>query len=194
MFYQQCIRLFKDIFLEEKIFSEIKLERKDLTDHYHQDLPYCFLDRISVASHYRESKKIIERYKYESDREYRERLVDFYLHIAGIEFADESTKKNWCIVPVPMHWSRYILRGFDHIGLLATLLSEKIGIPYQTILKTRYRPRQSRLNRTSRLANKTNAFRLLNGLAPIPEYIILIDDVISSGSTANACAEVLKQA
>lgn len=78
--------------------------------------------------------------------------------------------------------------------LIAEILSEELGIPYQNILSTAYRPRQSNLKRISRLANKTNAFRIRNGFSEIPGNIIFIDDVISSGSTANHCAEVLKKA
>lgn len=74
------------------------------------------------------------------------------------------------------------------------MISNNTDISVQRILETRYRPRQSQLNRTSRLANKKNAFRIKNGITSIPKKVILLDDVISSGSTANACAQVLKEA
>ena len=167
---------------------------KNLTEHYKIDLGKCFLDEVWVASEYRYTKKIIEKYKYQSDHEYLDTLVQYYLQIFEHHRADFSMNENWCIVPAPMHWSRYFIRGFDHMHLIAKRLSEELDIPYQNILSTAYRPRQSNLKRTSRLANKRNAFRIRNGFSTIPENIIFIDDVISSGSTANASAEVLKKA
>jgi predicted amidophosphoribosyltransferase len=77
--------------------------------------------------------------------------------------------------------------------MLARRLAQMTGLPIKNILKTAYRPHQSRLNRISRLANKTNAFTIKNTISPLPKNIILLDDVISSGSTANACAEVLSR-
>jgi ComF family protein len=117
-----------------------------------------------------------------------EHFHEIYRHTRSIYGDDE-----WYIVPVPMHWSRYSMRGFDHMQLIASSLSKLTEYPTLQLLTTAYRPRQTRLTREVRLANKKNAFKIRSGFKKIPENVILIDDVISSGSTANSCAQILKE-
>ncbi len=183
------------IFIEDDASWEVIREvPKNLTLHYQNDLSHLFLDEVWVASEYKVSKKSIEKYKYQSDREYLDTLVVYFQEIFQKNPEIAIHPESWRIVPVPMHWSRYMIRGFDHMELIAERLSKDLNIAILQPLRTRYRPRQSQMKRSSRLANKSNAFTLRNGFAHIPENIILIDDVISSWSTANACAEVLKNA
>ena len=183
------------IFVEEDASRDmVHSAPKDLTHHYRDDLPNLFLDEVWVATEYKISKFSIEKYKYQSDREYLENLVALYLELYKENRDILSKKESWSIVPVPMHWSRYMIRGFDHMRLIALELSEKLDIQTISPLRTNYRPRQSTMKRASRLANKKNAFTIQSGFSTLPDNIILIDDVISSGSTANACAEVLKKA
>ncbi len=165
---------------------------QELGNHYKNELNHFHLDQIWVASEYRYTKDIIERFKYHSEREHAQWLSEYLVSIAGQCDNVLNDDKEWIIVPVPMHWSRYLIRGFDHISLLSKFVSESIWIPSQKVLSTSFRFRQSKLSRMSRLANKINAFRIHDDSSIIWKNIILIDDVISSGSTANACAEVLK--
>ncbi len=69
-------------------------------------------------------------------------------------------------------------------------------LPIQNLLSVRFFNfafRQSHLSRKKRLANKVNHFRIKSH-QKIPEKVFLFDDVISTGSTANECARVLKSA
>ena len=90
-----------------------------------------------------------------------------------------------------MHWTRYLLRGFDHTGLLAKKLSHRLHLPFFPCLKTAFRRRQTSLIREKRIANKKNSFSVKKGYT-VPSHIILIDDVVSSGATLNEAARVLK--
>ena len=189
------LSIIASIFMEEDASRDmIYSTPKNLTHHYRNDLPQLFLDEVWVATEYKTSKISIEKYKYQSDREYLEYLVRLYLELYQERGEIFSHRESWSIVPVPMHWSRYLIRGFDHMRLIALELSQKIDIQTIFPLRTAYRPRQSMMKRASRLANKKNAFTIQHGFSTLPENIILIDDVISSGSTANACAEILKKA
>lgn len=150
------------------------------------------LDSIYSASHYSDTKSLIESYKYFSQRE---KLIPLAQYLSEIYRQTQSLygEEEWYIVPVPMHWSRYSIRGFDHMELIAREVSKSTHIPYISLLSTRYRPRQTQFSREVRLANKKNAFKIRSGFNTVPENIILIDDIISSGSTVNACAQVLKE-
>ena len=103
------------------------------------------------------------------------------------------SEENSSLVPIPMHWSRYILRGFDHTGYIAKYVSEETGIPYKKLLSTKWTRPQSKLTREKRLENKKNTFRMRDH-AVLPDTVILLDDVISTGSTANEAAKILKEA
>lgn len=91
-----------------------------------------------------------------------------------------------------MHWSRYLLRGFDHTDIIVKKLAKITGLPYQNLLSTKWSRHQSKLSREKRLENKKNRFTMKHHV-PVPEVVILFDDIISTGSTANECAKILKQ-
>lgn len=93
-----------------------------------------------------------------------------------------------------MHWSRYLIRGFDHVAILGEQLAKHEHIPFQKLLRAKYTKRQSKLQKSERVRNREHAFVLAPNTKKIPETVILIDDVISTGSTANACARILKKA
>lgn len=96
-----------------------------------------------------------------------------------------------CLVPVPMHISRQRKRGYNQTEVLAKSLSEKTGIPCLNALKrVKNTPQQALSSDYQRRKNMKGAFALATDIAGMS--IILIDDVITSGATANACAAVLR--
>lgn len=98
------------------------------------------------------------------------------------------------IVPVPLHPARLYERGFNQAEILARVLSENIGIPVETkvVKRVRRTKQQAKLNRNKRLKNLQNAFVVKGDVRG--KNILLIDDVITTGSTICACAEALKAA
>jgi ComF family protein len=98
------------------------------------------------------------------------------------------------IVPVPLHKSKRRLRGYNQSELLANELSKRENIPCDTSLLSRIRKTgtQTKLSQKQREKNVNGAFlaspeaRGLN--------ILLIDDVITTGSTLRECAKALKKA
>ncbi len=133
----------------------------------------------------------ITRFKYDSRREYLSELSEALFVAKKTSFLF-SLYDDWVIVPVPMHWSRYIFRGFNHTKLLSKTFAKNLSLPLKNILVSLYRKKQSQLGRKMRLENKKNSFRIRNPKEETPKHIILIDDVISSGATASECARTLK--
>ena len=187
----KIIRIIHDIFLEKRENTSSTFNPSELTEHYKKERWSHHLDAIYIATTYAEIEEELTRYKYHSEREYVDLFVDLLAKLVDLhpDIADGQTT----IVPVPMHWSRYILRGFDHTSLIVRRLSKKTGLPYQKLLSTKWTRHQSKLSREKRLENKKNTFRIRYH-QNIPESVILFDDVISSGSTADECARVLKDA
>jgi ComF family protein len=96
------------------------------------------------------------------------------------------------IVPVPLYWRRWLQRGFNQAELLARGLARTTGIPVVGALR-RVQPTsvQAGLSRSARRRNVSAAFR---SRSVTGQRILLIDDVMTTGSTAASCALALKRA
>lgn len=96
------------------------------------------------------------------------------------------------LCPVPLHWSRRYHRGFNQSELLARELSHRTGIPVCPLL-SRVRPTgfQSHRTRAERLISVQNAFTCRG--RHVPSFVVLIDDLATTGATLDACARVLKE-
>jgi ComF family protein len=97
------------------------------------------------------------------------------------------------VTPVPLHWRRQWQRGFNQSELLARTIARRCGVPVIHALK-RVRPTvaQAGLSNTGRRRNVAAAFRPRRAVEG--KRILLIDDVMTTGSTAAACALALKRA
>ncbi len=100
-----------------------------------------------------------------------------------------------CIVPVPMHPSKQRIRGFNQAELLAEALGKEINVPVRLLLIKQKKTRdQKSLSRSQRKKNVKDAFAVDETElgAHIPESVLLLDDVTTTGSTLTACAKALK--
>jgi competence protein ComFC len=98
------------------------------------------------------------------------------------------------IVPVPLHPARQRERGFNQASLIAELLSARISIPCKLLLeRIRYTTTQTALDRAERMENLHNAFRLRKNADVRGLRVLLIDDVLTTGSTLSECARTLKR-
>jgi ComF family protein len=99
------------------------------------------------------------------------------------------------IIPVPLHPARERQRGFNQAGLLAELLSAHMSIQARPALKRiRYTTTQTAFDRAERMENLHGAFRLRKNADVRDLHVLLIDDVLTTGSTLSECARVLKEA
>jgi ComF family protein len=99
------------------------------------------------------------------------------------------------IVPVPLHPARQRERGFNQASLLADSLSTETSLPSRPVLeRIRYTTTQTALDRSERMENLHNAFRLRKNANVRGLRVLLIDDVLTTGSTLSECARVLKRA
>ena len=102
------------------------------------------------------------------------------------------------LVPVPLHWRRYKRRQFnqsEEIALSITQLRPELKT-INALKRNRYTETQTRLSRSMRLKNLKGAFSVNKRQQQeiTDQHIILVDDVFTTGSTANECSKTLLQA
>jgi len=135
----------------------------------------------------------IHRYKYR-----RERWFEPFLARLLVDAALRSLDVGqWdCLVPVPLHPSKERRREFNQAVRLARQLSRFTGLRVQEQwLERRARTEtQTHLSRHRRAENVRDAFDLRTGSKPGRCRVILVDDVLTTGSTASECARVLREA
>lgn len=95
------------------------------------------------------------------------------------------------LVPVPLHVHRQRERGYNQAGLLAEHLGRASGLPVASSLaRPRETSRQHRLDRSARLRNLVAAFELAT--PDPPQVVIVVDDILTTSATMEACASVLR--
>jgi ComF family protein len=151
---------------------------------------FAFLCAVTVTRCQRAVRDVIHRLKYNREmwlarvlaEIQREGFSDPRLH--GIAFD--------AMVPVPLHPRRLRERHFNQAVILAGHLSKASKIPVREFLRrTRYTGTQTRLSRKARRQNLRDAFSLRQNADVTNLDLLLVDDVLTTGSTLDACAAIL---
>ena len=151
-------------------------------------------DRARAVLRYDEaSRDLVLAFKH-ADRTDGAPAYGRWLARAGAELLPDAD----VIAAVPLHWSRLFARRYNQAALLALALGREAGLPAVPDLLARARrtPSQGRLSAAARERNVAGAFtvrpRHRAGLAG--RRVLLVDDVLTTGATAEACARVLRRA
>ena len=126
--------------------------------------------------------------KYHNKREY----LDFYARAAALRFEKQFRQAGiQVIVPVPVHASRLKTRGFNQAVVLAEKLSAELGIPWEELLiRVKKTDPQKSLGSAERLKNLRGAFEAEQEAGKW-ERVLLVDDIYTTGSTAEICSRAL---
>jgi ComF family protein len=100
------------------------------------------------------------------------------------------------VVPVPLHRQRERERGYNQADLVARPLARRLGLPYRAVLLVRTRPRPDKqvLSLSERWESVRGAFATRPGSQVDNLRVLLVDDVMTTGATLDACARALREA
>jgi len=135
-------------------------------------------------------QKLLHELKYRGNRKagtYLGQLLGYELKHTFFSCCD-------LLVPVPLHRRRLRQRGYNQSEIIARGASQIMGIPVMTnlLMRTRHHKSQTSMSRYERFENVSGNFRLMPGHPDMTgKKILLIDDVVTTGATLEACSELL---
>ena len=131
---------------------------------------------------------LISRFKYHGDLASGALLGELALTSFKPDFIDG-------LLPVPMHWRRRLQRGYNQTELLATQWGAALNIPVLRPLKRVVAtPTQQGLSAHARRRNLQGAFTLVKPKQVRGKRLVIVDDVLTTGATANSLAAILRRA
>ncbi|RJQ37525.1 ComF family protein [Candidatus Parcubacteria bacterium] len=160
--------------------------------------PSCYkqwrIQRFIAPFAYRDplARTLIHSFKYDRVQDLAPLLADEVMRwLARYHI---SLPKDAVFVPIPLHPNRERERGFNQAELFGRALSRASGIPLRPLLRrTRGTPPQSSLeSHAARQANVADAFGIGDPRVSVPQKIILLDDVATSGATLREAARTLR--
>jgi len=101
-----------------------------------------------------------------------------------------------CIVPVPLHTRRLLARGYNQAAYIAEGIASRMGVPVEDRAVSRLRNNPSQTTRSSagRWENVRDLFAVARAGALAGRHVLLVDDVVTTGSTLLSCTEALLRA
>ncbi len=151
------------------------------------DAPICkawvVSERVTVL------KRVIDAYKFEYVKAAAHALVDL------LDATLPLLSANTVIVPIPTVSSHVRQRGYDHLEILARILAIRRGLPIAQLLTRSSVKTQHRLNKAERQQEASTAFHIAKSVSITPNTpLLILDDIITTGSTIRSAAQVLSEA
>jgi ComF family protein len=147
----------------------------------------CFSQVLSLWQFSPEAQTIIHYLKYRSFRNLANKIGKAMAHqITTLNLPEE----NVVLIPVPLHSTRIRERGFNQSYLLCQALATETAFALENfaLKRVRYTSSQTKLSAAERQKNVKNAFVVIDKKKVVNKTIVLVDDVITTGATMNACA------
>ena len=136
---------------------------------------------------------LLNRFKHSGKLACGHWLAQHLANTIGEHYQTEHMLLPDCVLPVPLHWRRLRNRGFDQGLEIGKVLARRLNISLSTALRRqRHTDSQQALSREQRQHNLAGAFALRKQLAA--RRIALVDDVLTTGSTANEISALLQTA
>ena len=152
------------------------------------------LPHLFSAVRYREPiVTAIHRFKYRGETFLAPYLAEFLIELCQRHKLNERID---CVVPVPLHPTRFRERNFNQSELLGQEIAACFSLPVlnRRLIRFRNTPSQTGLSGKERITNVSDAFQVRKGLTFKGRRCLLVDDVLTTGATLNACRNRLLSA
>ena len=158
------------------------------------DTPYIYI--TSVYS-FKDPliKRAIHAIKYYHRKDLVEPLAEGIVQTIKKDSNYDLTKDQWILVPVPMPQLRKYMRGYNQAELIAQELARKLSLPLRKDLIVRVRTPKRQVmtkSRSERLKNQHASFKVTGDIGGL--YILLVDDVTTTGATLHEQRKILLKA
>ena len=177
------------------LYTLPRVVEKDYTDNKVMEI---FLGRVRLEKamswcHFDKEtnvQNILHHIKYKGKSKFANQIGEIMAREMLDFFADVDA-----IVPVPLHPKKEKMRGYNQSEEIARGVQEVVGLPIfsQLIERTRFSETQTHKNKEERWKNAVDLFKLSPNDGFEGKHILLIDDVLTTGSTAIACLKCLEQ-
>lgn len=136
-------------------------------------------------------QKLIHKMKYKGQKEIGTELGKMF----GEDLKNTDFHSIDNIIPVPLHPRKLKKRGFNQAELIANGLGDSMNIPIDTESLNRIvaNPTQTRKNRIERWQNVSGIFEVENSLILENKHVLIVDDVLTTGSTLEACVTAFSE-
>lgn len=177
---------------EEK---EFKIINFDKTDFYKKENLNFLLDWVYVALEYNDSfKRKIENFKYLHNKELHKKFLPYLKKLFDLYLKNRVKKEDVFIVWVPMTFWRYFARWYNQTYLLAENFNKDLEF-IKLFKKIKNTKHQVWLSKKQRQINVLNSFTIKKKYLNLVKWkdFIIVDDIISTWSTANELTKILKK-
>ncbi len=172
----------------ESCFNDLPLISHEMTGMLLEEIQHPYFDHLYIRYQFGDVfQKLIHHLKYN-------RSLSLARYFAG-GLSDTILDIDYDIVTaVPLHPIRFRERGYNQSSAIARHFASVTGRKFRDnlIIRTKYTQSQTKLNKQDRIKNVGDAFRVTADLSG--GRILIIDDVITTGSTLNSCASDIKRA
>ncbi len=152
----------------------------------------AFDQLLSICLYQQPYQHWLQSWKFSADAACGELLQQQFASLLA-QYSDAGQRLPGAIIYVPMHPARQRKRGFNQAELLAQAAAAQLKLPLMHALqKTRQLPPQVGLNRKQRQRNLRNSFSLACNIK-LPPHVALVDDVVTTGATANEICRLLRR-
>ncbi len=155
---------------------------------------YFFSEARAVAVYDGALREYLTELKYRYRPDLGEALG--MLIVDWIKYHREFYRKINLIIPIPIHWQKLSVRGYNQAELLANPLQKYLGIKIKNdiIIRDKITESQNALSKEERFANIDRAFRVNDTVSVSGARVLLVDDIFTTGATVSEAARVLLRA
>ncbi len=175
-----------------------KINLRSFNDSWEKLVYDDYLDRIFIATWYEQEllQKMIINAKYKGQKELLHLLAKILIDFCKQTDLFLYFGQDIVLLPLPLHPRRLRERGYNQSLILAKDLVEFFSYPLDVELlkRKKYTKHQTDLSQEKRKLNLQGAFQINKNIKIVPNKVLLIDDVVTTGASLNEAAYILKQA